>query len=148
MSRVVHVLNGPNMDRLGLREPDLYGRTNYDELVAQCEATARDLGWTVVCRQSAHEGDLVDWLHAADAAADAVILNAAAYTHTSVAVRDAVSSLAIPVVEIHVTNPHAREDFRRRNLLSDVVAASLCGFGPAGYDLALRGLAARFAADG
>lgn len=148
MSRTVHVLNGPNMDRLGLREPDLYGNVTYADLVARCEAVGRELGLAVLCRQSAHEGDLVDWLHAADAQADAVILNAAAYTHTSVAVRDAVSAVSVPVVEVHVTNPHAREDFRRRNLLSDVVAASLAGFGPVGYELALRGLAHRFAADG
>ncbi|MCB1149902.1 type II 3-dehydroquinate dehydratase [bacterium] len=148
MSPVIHVLNGPNMDRLGLREPDLYGRTTYAELTDRCQAVGRELGLDVVCRQSAHEGDLVDWLHQADAEAAAVILNAAAYTHTSVAVRDAVSSLSIPVVEVHVTNPHAREDFRRRNLLSDVVWATLAGFGPEGYELALRGLAARLAADG
>lgn len=139
----VMVLNGPNMDRLGRREPELYGRATYDDVVAACERTAAELGWVAECRQSAHEGDLVDWIHEADDGAVGVILNAAAFTHTSVAVRDAVAGVDVPVVEVHVTNPHAREEFRRKNLLSDVVVASLAGFGSVGYELALRGLAAR-----
>jgi len=141
MNTTVVVLNGPNMDQLGRREPEIYGGRTYEDLVCLCESEGRSRGWSVRCLQSAHEGDLVDWVHAAQKDAVALIINAAAYTHTSVALRDAVACLTIPVVEIHVTNPHAREDFRQRNLLRDVVTATIAGFGLDGYALAFAGVA-------
>lgn len=140
MSRVIHVLNGPNLDRLGVREPEVYGSTTYDDLVGDLLAAAGEAGVDLHCRQTAGEGELVTWIHEADAEADGLILNAAAYTHTSVAVRDALLSVSIPVIEVHISNPHAREDFRRTNLISDAVAATVQGFGVRGYRMALQGL--------
>lgn len=140
MSRTVHILNGPNLDRLGLREPGIYGATTYSELTVMLECRAGELGVNLVVRQTAGEGELVTWIHEAGAQADGLLLNAAAYTHTSVAVRDALLTLSIPVVEVHVSNPHAREEFRRTNLVTDVVTATVQGFGVRGYLLAMEGL--------
>ncbi len=140
MSRRIVVLNGPNMDQLGLREPETYGSRTYQDLVALCEHEGKTRGWSVTCRQSAHEGELVDWIHESGREAAALIINAAAYTHTSVALRDALACLTIPVIEIHISNPNAREDFRRKNLLSDVVTATLAGFGLDGYTMAFSGV--------
>ena len=140
MSRVVHVLNGPNLDRLGLREPEIYGDATYADLVADLEAWSDELGLEVFVRQTASEGDLVTWIHEAGAAADGLLLNAAAYTHTSVALRDALLTLTIPVVEVHISNPDAREEFRRTNLIADVVTATVKGFGVRGYRMGLEGL--------
>ncbi|MBK8166040.1 MAG: 3-dehydroquinate dehydratase [bacterium] len=139
----VHVLNGPNLSRLGRREPEVYGTTTLAELAALCGGWADGLGLDLVFEQCEGEGELVALIHRAGDQAAGLILNAAAYTHTSVAVRDAVCAIAIPVVEVHLSNPAAREPFRRRNLLEDVVYAGVRGFGTEGYRLALEGLAAR-----
>lgn len=147
MTARIHVLNGPNLSRLGIREPQIYGHTTLSELAALCAGWAAGLDVDLTFDQCEGEGQLVTWIHRAGDRADGLILNAGAYTHTSVAVRDAVTSISIPVIEIHLSNPAARESFRRRNLLEDVVYAGIRGFGVIGYRLALEGLAARLAAD-
>lgn len=139
----VLVLNGPNLGRLGLREPAIYGDTTYADLVGLCERTGRELGVAVDVRQTDHEGDLVGWLHEAADAGTPVVLNAAAWTHYSVAVRDACAQIDAPVVEVHISNVHRREEFRHRSLLSDVVSGVIVGLGVDGYALALRWLAQR-----
>lgn len=146
MSGLVHVLNGPNLSRLGQREPGIYGTTTLSELAALCAAWAAEVGLRIRFDQCEGEGELVTLIHRAGDEADGLVLNAAAYTHTSVAVRDAVTSISIPVVEVHLSNPAAREPFRRQNLLEDVVNAGVRGFGPDSYRLALAGLARRLGA--
>lgn len=146
MNPRVHVLNGPNLSRLGTREPQVYGTTTLAQLEDLCRGWAAELGLDLACAQCEGEGELVALIHRAGDQADGLVLNAAAYTHTSVAVRDAVSSITIPVVEVHLSNPAAREPFRRQNLLEDVVYAGVRGFGVTGYRLALAGLAARLRA--
>ena len=143
MSARVHILNGPNLSRLGRREPAVYGTTTAAELAAFCAGWAGSLGIDLTFDQCEGEGQLVSWVHRAGDRADGLILNAGAYTHTSVALRDAVSSISIPVIEVHLSNPASRETFRRQNLLEDVVYAGLRGFGVEGYRLALEGLAVR-----
>lgn len=143
MNAKVHILNGPNLSRLGTREPAVYGSTTLAELAGLCEGWARALGLEPTFEQREGEGELVELIHRAGDQADGLILNAAAYTHTSVAVRDAVTSISIPVIEVHLSNPAAREPFRRQNLLEDVVYAGIRGFGVDGYRLALEGLAGR-----
>ncbi len=143
MSAKVHILNGPNLSRLGTREPAVYGSTTLAELAQLCEGWARGLDLEVTFAQREGEGELVELIHRAGDQADGLILNAAAYTHTSVAVRDAITSISIPVIEVHLSNPAAREPFRRQNLLEDVVYAGIRGFGVDGYRLALEGLAGR-----
>ena len=137
----VLVLNGPNLDRLGRREPDVYGSTSYDDLVAMIEAEATELGLNAVVRQSNSEAQLLDWLHAAADAGDPVILNAGALTHTSIALRDACAELRAPLIEVHVSNVHAREEFRHHSYLSAVATGVIVGLGVQGYLLALRYLA-------
>lgn len=140
MSRRIHVLNGPNLSRLGQREPQIYGTTTLAGLAGLCAGWAAELNVELTFDQCEGEGQLVTWIHRAGDMADGLILNAGAYTHTSVAVRDAVLSISIPVIEVHLSNPAAREPFRRRNLLEDVVYAGVRGFGAGGYQLALQGL--------
>jgi len=137
----VFVVGGPNLGRLGTREPEIYGRTTWAELETLCRGWAAEAGLEIEFLQTDGEGELVGLIHRAADAAAGLVLNAAAYTHTSVAVRDAVAAAPIPVVEVHLSNPARREPFRRRNLLADVVTASVCGFGVDGYRLALSGLA-------
>ena len=137
----VLVLNGPNLDRLGRREPEVYGSTSYDDLVAMIEAEATELGLNVVVRQSNSEAQLLDWLHAAADAGDPVILNAGALTHTSIALRDACAELRAPLIEVHISNVHAREEFRHHSYLSAVATGVIVGLGVQGYLLALRYLA-------
>ena len=139
----VLVLNGPNLGRLGQREPQVYGTTTYDELVAMIDAEAAELGLTVVVRQSDSEAELLNWLHAAADADDPVILNAGALTHTSIALRDACAELRAPLIEVHISNVHAREDFRHHSYLSGVATGVIVGLGVQGYLLALRYLATR-----
>lgn len=134
----VLVLNGPNLDRLGRREPDVYGSTSYDDLVAMIEAEATELGLNAVVRQSNSEAQLLDWLHAAADAGDPVILNAGALTHTSIALRDACAELRAPLIEVHISNVHAREEFRHHSYLSAVATGVIVGLGVQGYLLALR----------
>ncbi len=138
---VVFMIGGPNLGRLGRREPEIYGSTTWAELETMCRDRASSLGWDLEFWQSDAEGELVGMLHRAADEGQGVILNAAAYTHTSVAIRDAVSALDIPCIELHLTNPAAREPFRQTNLLSDVVTAGVQGFGVSGYLLALEGMA-------
>ena len=137
----VLVLNGPNLDRLGRREPDVYGSTSYDDLVAMIEAEATELGLNAVVRQSNSEAQLLDWLHAAADADDPVIINAGALTHTSIALRDACAELRAPLIEVHISNVHAREEFRHHSYLSAVATGVIVGLGVQGYLLALRYLA-------
>jgi 3-dehydroquinate dehydratase-2 len=140
----VLVLQGPNLDRLGSREPDRYGRTTLAELSAALDALAASLGLRLRHVQSPHEGELVAAVHtAADDGAVGAIVNAAAYTHTSVALRDALLAVSLPFVEVHLSNVHAREPFRHRSLLSDVALGTVGGLGAEGYGLALTGLAVR-----
>ena len=142
------VLNGPNLNLLGTREPAVYGSTTLDEVRALCEACGRRLGLAVDFRQSNHEGVLIDWIHEAGAAFRAgtlrgVVFNAGAYTHTSVALHDAIKGAGVPVVEVHISNVHAREPFRHHSFLSPAPAAIVVGFGIDGYALAMEGLARR-----
>lgn len=140
MSTVL-VLNGPNLGRLGQREPEVYGSTTYDDLVAMIEAEATELGLSAAVRQSDSEAQLIAWVHAAADAGDPVILNAGALTHTSIALRDACAELRAPLIEVHISNVHAREDFRHHSYLSAVATGVIVGLGVQGYLLALRYLA-------
>ncbi|UUR07893.1 type II 3-dehydroquinate dehydratase [Sphingomonas glaciei] len=136
--RTILVLNGPNLNRLGTREPAVYGFDTLDDIAARLLEQAAALGLQVDVRQSNHEGHLIDWLHeAADSGVHAVILNAGGLTHTSVALRDAVAAIPMPVIEVHLSNPHARERFRHRSLIAAVCVGSISGFGARSYTLAL-----------
>lgn len=135
---LVFVLNGPNLNRLGLRQPEIYGAETLDSIVGRLQARAEALGITLDARQSSHEGHLVDWLHeAGDRGALAVILNAGALTHTSVALRDAILSIQAPVIEVHLSNPAAREPFRHVSHIAPVARGVIQGFGALSYLLAL-----------
>jgi len=143
MSATVYVLNGPNLNLLGSREPEIYGHDSLDDIAARLSDRAGELGVEVDIRQSNHEGHLIDWLHeAAAVGAKAVILNAGGYTHTSIALRDAVAAIAVPVIEVHLSDPLKREAFRHTNYLSDVCKRSITGLGAEGYILALDAAAA------
>jgi 3-dehydroquinate dehydratase-2 len=134
----IYVLNGPNLNLLGTREPEIYGSDTLDDIAGALEDRARDLGLAIDMRQSNHEGHLVDWLHEANArAAKAVILNAGAYTHTSVAIHDAMKAISVPVIEVHLSNPHVREPFRHHSYISLAARGVIVGFGALGYQLAL-----------
>lgn len=137
----INVINGPNLGRLGRREPDVYGDTSYEDLQALIEREAAALGVQAVVRQSDSEAQLLGWIHAAADAAEPVILNAGGLTHTSVALRDACAELRAPLIELHISNVHGREDFRRHSYLSPVASGVIVGFGVRGYLLALRYLA-------
>ncbi|MEU8183962.1 type II 3-dehydroquinate dehydratase [Micromonospora sp. NPDC049044] len=139
----VYVLNGPNLGRLGTREPEVYGATTYADLVELCAATGRELGLDVTVRQTDAEHELLGWLHAAADEAAAVVLNPAAWSHYSYAVRDACAMLRAPLVEVHLSNIHAREQFRHHSVVSAVATGVICGLGIDGYRLALHHLAAR-----
>jgi len=137
-STLVYVLNGPNLNLLGTREPEVYGSDTLDDIAAMLEDRAVRLGLTIDLRQSNHEGHLIDWLHeAASRGAVAVILNAGGLTHTSVALRDAVKGIATPVIEVHLSNPQAREAFRHHSHIAPVATGTITGFGALGYALAL-----------
>lgn len=136
------VLNGPNLNLLGTREPAVYGTATLDEVNELCIETAEALGFSVECIQSNHEGDLIDAIHAARGTADGIVINAGAYSHTSIALRDAISSVQLPAVEVHISNVHAREDFRQHSHLSAVSTAVIVGAGISGYKFAIEHLAA------
>ncbi|MEM9473925.1 MAG: type II 3-dehydroquinate dehydratase [Pseudomonadota bacterium] len=134
------ILNGPNLNLLGQREPEVYGTTTLAEIEERCTVTAQSLGYDAECLQSNHEGVLVDAIQGAQGQHGGIILNAGAYTHTSVALRDAVAGVAVPAIELHLSNTFAREEFRHQSYLSAVSLGLICGFGVAGYDLAIRAM--------
>jgi 3-dehydroquinate dehydratase-2 len=142
----VLLLNGPNLNLLGLREPWLYGAQTLAQIEAALAERAGALGVELECFQSNYEGALVDRIHAARTAADGILINAGAYTHTSIALRDALLGVAIPFVELHLSNTHAREPFRHHSFLADRAVGVICGFGPTSYSLALEGLVAHLRA--
>ena len=137
----IYVLNGPNLNLLGEREPDIYGRTTLADIGAMTAARGDTHGLNVVFRQSNHEGELVDWIHEARTKASGVIINAGAYTHTSVAIHDALRALECPIVEVHLSNTFAREEFRHHSLISPVAKGLIIGFGANGYVLAVDAMA-------
>jgi 3-dehydroquinate dehydratase-2 len=140
--KLVYVLNGPNLNRLGKREPEIYGSQTLDDIGAMLAERARALGMSIAMHQSNHEGALVDWLHEAeDSGAHAVLLNAGAYTHTSIALLDAIRSIKVPVIEVHLSNPHTREHFRHTSWVGMAAKGTIAGFGAHSYMLALEAAA-------
>lgn len=140
--KLVYVLNGPNLNRLGLREPGIYGSQTLDDIGAMLVERGEVLGFEIDMRQSNHEGHLVDWLHEAeDKGAHAVLLNAGAYTHTSIALHDAIRSIKVPVVEVHLSNPHLREEFRHKSWVGMAAKGTVAGFGAQSYLVALEAAA-------
>ena len=131
------ILNGPNLNLLGQRQPEVYGATTLAEIESQCQEVAADRGTKMTFAQSNHEGALVDAIHAARGTHDGIILNAGAYTHTSVALLDAIASSEVPTIELHLSNIHAREEFRHHSFISKVAVGQICGFGAFGYTLAI-----------
>lgn len=134
------ILNGPNLNLLGTRQPDVYGKTTLADVHAMCSDKAKSLGFDIAFDQSNHEGALIDLIHAAKGKHAAIILNAGAYTHTSIALMDAIASVELPVVEVHLSNIHAREEFRHRSYIAPVALGQICGFGATGYLMALDAL--------
>ncbi|MGA9007493.1 MAG: type II 3-dehydroquinate dehydratase [Xanthobacteraceae bacterium] len=142
MSKTIYVLNGPNLNLLGTREPHIYGRATLADVEQLCHATAHQHGLAVVFRQSNHEGQIVDWIQEARAEkAAGLLLNPAGFTTTSIAILDALITMEAPVIEVHISNIHAREEFRHNSYVSKVARAVICGFGVDGYALAITGLA-------
>lgn len=142
LADTIFVLNGPNLNLLGTREPQIYGSDTLDDIAGMLEDRARDLDMTVDVRQSNHEGHLVDWMHEAQArGAKAVLLNAGAFTHTSIALHDCIKSIRTPVIEVHLSNPHAREEFRHLSYVGRAAKGTVAGFGAQSYLLALEAAA-------
>ena len=141
MAKPIHVLSGPNLNLLGTREPEIYGKDTLDDVRARCEARAAGRGLSVVFRQSNHEGVLIDWVQEARTEACALVINPAGYGHTSIALLDALKTLNIPVIECHLSNPAAREDFRRHTFVSLAATGIVSGFGAASYELAIEAAA-------
>lgn len=142
MPETIFVLNGPNLNLLGTREPEIYGHDTLDDIAGQLEDRARALGLGIDLRQSNHEGHLVDWLHEAQALpAKAVLLNAGAFTHTSIALHDAIKAIRTPVIEVHLSNPHTRESFRHQSYVGQAARGTIAGFGALSYMLALEAAA-------
>ena len=141
MANPIYVLNGPNLNLLGTREPEIYGRQTLDDVRALCEARAASHGLTVVFRQSNREGELIDWVQEARTASSGLVLNPAGYGHTSIALLDALKTLSVPVVECHLSNPAAREEFRRHSYVSLAATGIVSGFGAASYELAIDAIA-------
>jgi 3-dehydroquinate dehydratase-2 len=139
----VLVLNGPNLGRLGTREPHVYGSTTHADLARLCLESGKELGLDVEVRQTDHEGEMIGWLHEAADTVTPVVLNAGAWTHYSIAVRDACASLTAPLVEVHISNVHAREEFRHHSYISAVASGVIVGLGVTGYRLALQWIAER-----
>ncbi|NEU29612.1 type II 3-dehydroquinate dehydratase [bacterium LRH843] len=136
----IYVINGPNLNRLGKREPDVYGKETLKDLEAMIKDEGQGLGYEVTCFQSNHEGDIVDWIHKAEDEACGIILNPAAFTHYSIAIRDAIASVTVPVIEVHLSNVHARESFRHQSVTAAVTKGQIVGLGFTGYSLALRAI--------
>ena len=143
----IYVLNGPNLNMLGIREPEKYGHASLADVEKLCVETAAQFGLKADCRQSNREGELIDFIHEAQVKqAVGIVLNAGGYSHTSIALHDALTAVKIPTVEVHVTNIYAREDFRHHSFIAKAAFATLCGFGIDGYRLAINGLAAKLGA--
>lgn len=136
----VFVINGPNLNLLGIRAPDIYGRETLADVEAMLDAKAAGLGAKLSFYQSNHEGQLIDWIHAARTEADGIIINAGGYTHTSIALRDAIEAVGLPTFEVHISDIHAREDYRKKSYISEVAVKMICGQGTKGYSLALTEL--------
>jgi 3-dehydroquinate dehydratase II len=147
MAQTIYVLNGPNLNLLGTREPETYGHATLQDVERLCRDRAKPLGLAVEFRQSNHEGELIDWIHEAGAKqAAGILINPGGLTHTSISIRDAIAAVKVPVVEVHISNIFARESFRHVSHVAPVAKASLCGFGIEGYALAIDGLAAMIGA--
>ena len=143
MAKIIYVLNGPNLNLLGQRQPEIYGRATLADVEKLCRTTAQRLGVEIVFRQSNHEGDIVDWINEAHAEkAAGLVINPAAFTTTSIALLDALLVMVAPVIEVHISNIHKREEYRRHSHVSQAARAVICGFGVDGYALAITGLAA------
>jgi 3-dehydroquinate dehydratase-2 len=138
LAKPIFILNGPNLNLLGLRQPEIYGRETLEDVADACSALADDLGLTIRFHQSNHEGQLVDWIHEARQVGAGIIINPAAYTHTSVAILDALNAFEGPVLEVHISNVHKRESFRHHSYVSLRAEGVIAGFGTEGYQLALR----------
>lgn len=141
MTKPIFILNGPNLNLLGLRQPEIYGRETLADVAASCATLAEGLGLTIRFEQSNHEGQIIDWIHEARAAAAGIIINPAAFTHTSVAILDALNAYDGPVLEVHISNVHKREAFRHHSFVSGRADGVIAGFGTEGYHLALRRMA-------
>jgi len=141
MAKRVLILNGPNLNMLGVREPATYGSQTLADIEKMCKAEGKKLGLTVTCKQSNIEGELVTWIQQALGTQEALILNPGAYSHTSVAIHDAIRAIGLPVAEVHLSNIHAREQFRHHSYVSAVAMGVICGFGATGYKMALSALA-------
>lgn len=146
MPKRVLVLNGPNLNMLGIRDPKIYGSQTLADIEAMCKAEGKRLRLTVECRQSNREGELCEWIHEAYGKKDAILINPGAYSHTSIAIRDALSAVSLPTIEVHLSNIHAREEFRHFSYVSGVATGVICGLGAAGYRLALEALAEKLGA--
>ena len=147
MARTIYVLNGPNLNLLGTREPETYGRDSLSDVENLCRASAAEFGLAADCRQSNREGELIEFVHEAHARkAAGIVINAGGYSHSSIALHDALLAVKIPAVEVHITNIYARESFRHHSFTAKAAFATLCGFGIDGYRLAINGLAAKIGA--
>ena len=141
MSKPIYVLSGPNLNLLGVREPEIYGHQTLDDVQRLCEARAKALGCSIIFRQSNHEGELIDWIQEARTEGSALVINPAGYGHTSVAILDSLKAVGIPVVECHLSNPASRESFRRKTYVSLAATGLVSGFGAASYELAVEAAA-------
>ncbi|MBL70469.1 MAG: type II 3-dehydroquinate dehydratase [Rhodobiaceae bacterium] len=145
MSKVLHIINGPNLNLLGTREPEVYGTTTLADIEAMCANRAQKHGMETLCLQSNDEGEMVNFIQTARTEASGLIINAGAYSHTSVAILDALQAVEVPVIEVHLSNIFAREEFRHHSYVSGVAAGVICGLGAQGYEMAIDALAARLA---
>lgn len=141
MTKAIFVLNGPNLNLLGGREPNIYGGRSLADIESDCRRIASELGLSIEFRQSNHEGTLVDWIHEARERASGIVINPGAYGHTSIALHDAIRAVGIPTIEVHISNIHAREAFRHTSMIAPVALGMICGLGPSGYVLGIRALA-------
>lgn len=143
MAQAIHIINGPNLNLLGTREPEIYGTTTLADIEAMCSARAKKHDLTTACFQSNKEGELVNIIQASRQQAAGLIINAGAYSHTSVAILDALQAVEVPIMEVHLSNIFAREEFRHHSYISAIAAGVICGLGPQGYEMAIDALAAR-----